>query len=264
MDLEGKVAIVTGAARGIGKAIARRLAQEGATVAVCDLLEEILATAEELRSEVANQALEKSLSKRGLTGASAPVVLPLQVDVTDLKAVESAVKTTIDELGRVDILVNNAGIVRDALLVRMKESDWDAVIAVNLKGAFNFSKAVARTMMKQRAGRIVNISSVMGIMGNAGQANYSASKAGIIGLTKSTAKELGSRGINVNAIAPGFIMSKMTESLPEEQREKALDAIPLGSIGYPEDVANAVAFLVSDSARYITGQVIQVDGGLVM
>jgi len=245
MGLENKVAIVTGAARGIGKAIARKLAGEGATVVICDLMEEVLTTAEELRSEGAN-------------------VLPLQVDVTNAEAVESMVQTTIDRLGSVDILVNNAGIVRDALLVRMKESDWDAVIAVNLKGAFNCTKAVARPMMKQKSGKIVNISSVMGLMGNVGQANYSASKAGIIGLTKSAAKELGRRGINVNAVAPGFIMSKMTESLPEEQKEKALENIPVGFLGSPEDVANVVVFLASDAARYITGQVIQVDGGLVM
>ena len=245
MGLESKVAIITGAARGIGKAIARKLSQEGAAVVICDLLEELSATADELRSEGAN-------------------VLPLKVDVTNMEAVESMVQTAVDQLGSVDILVNNAGIVRDALLVRMRESDWDAVIAVNLKGAFNCMKAVARPMMKQRAGKIVNISSVMGLMGNAGQANYSASKAGIIGLTKSAAKELGRRGINVNAVAPGYIMSRMTESLPEEQKQKALDSIPLGVLGVPEDVANVVAFLVSDSARYITGQVIPVDGGMVM
>ena len=245
MELDNKVAIVTGAARGIGKAIARRLSQAGAAVAICDLMEGISATAEELRSGGAN-------------------ILSLQVDVTDMEAVESMVQTTIDSLGRVDILVNNAGIVRDALLVRMKESDWDAVIAVNLKGAFNCIKAVARPMMKQRYGKIVNLSSVMGLTGNVGQANYSASKAGIIGLTKSAAKELGRRGVTVNAIAPGFIMTKMTESLPEDQRKNALDNIPLGFLGSPEDVANVAAFLVSDSARYITGQVIQVDGGLVM
>ncbi len=245
MGLENKVAIVTGAARGIGKAIARKLSQDGAAVVICDLLEEVSATAEELRS----------------AGAK---VLPLQVDITDLEAVNSMVQTTIDELGSVDILCNNAGIVRDALLVRMKESDWDAVIAVNLKGAFNCTKAVVRHMMKQRWGKIVNTSSVMGIVGNAGQANYSASKAGLIGLTKSLAKELGRRGINVNAVAPGYIVSKMTESLPESEKKKILDFVPLGTLGYPEDVANLVAFLVSDSARYITGQVIPVDGGLVM
>ncbi len=245
MGLENKVAIVTGAARGIGKAIARKLSQDGAAVVICDLLEEVSATAEELRSEGAK-------------------VLPLQVNITDLEAVNSMVQTTINELGSVDILCNNAGIVRDALLVRMKESDWDAVIAVNLKGAFNCTKAVVRHMMKQRWGKIVNTSSVMGIVGNAGQANYSASKAGLIGLTKSLAKELGRRGINVNAVAPGYIVSKMTESLPESEKNKILDFVPLGTLGYPEDVANLVAFLVSDSARYITGQVIPVDGGLVM
>jgi 3-oxoacyl-[acyl-carrier protein] reductase len=245
MGLENKVAIVTGAARGIGKAIARKLSQEGAKIVICDLLEELFATAEELRLE----------------GTS---VMPLQVDVTNMEAVESMVQTVLEKLGSVDILVNNAGIVRDALLVRMKESDWDAVIAVNLKGSFNCTKAVARPMMKQRSGKIVNLSSVMGLTGNIGQANYSASKAGIIGLTKSAAKELGRRGINVNAIAPGFIMSRMTESLPEDQREKALENIPLGFLGSPEDVASVIAFLVSESARYITGQVIQVDGGLVM
>jgi 3-oxoacyl-[acyl-carrier protein] reductase len=245
MGLENKVAIVTGGARGIGKAIAQKLSQEGAAIVICDLLEEITAAAEELRSEGAN-------------------VLPLKVDVTSSESVESMVQTAVEKLGRVDILVNNAGIVRDALLVRMKESDWDAVLAVNLKGAFNCSKAVARPMMKQKSGKIVNIASVMGLIGNVGQANYSASKAGVIGLTKSAAKELGRRGINVNAVAPGYIVSKMTESLPESEKKKVLDLIPLGLLGYPEDVANVVAFLVSDSARYITGQVIPVDGGLVM
>jgi 3-oxoacyl-[acyl-carrier protein] reductase len=245
MGLENKVAIVTGGARGIGKAIAQKLSQQGAAVVICDLLEEVSATAEELRSE----------------GAT---ILPLQVDITNIEAVESMVQTIIEELGSVDILVNNAGIVRDALLVRMKESDWDAVIAVNLKGAFNCTKTVALPMMRQKSGKIVSIASVMGLIGNVGQANYSASKAGIIGLTKSAAKELGRRGINVNAVAPGYIVSKMTEYLPENDKKKILDFIPMGLLGYPEDVANVVAFLVSESARYITGQVIQVDGGLVM
>jgi len=246
MELKDKVAIVTGSARGIGKAIARRLIQNGATIVICDLvMDEVLATAEELRSE----------------GAT---VLPLQVNVTDMKSVESMVEEILSKLGRIDILVNNAGITRDSLLVRMDEAQWDAVIAVNLKGTFNCTRCVAKTMMKQRSGKIVSIASVMGLIGNVGQANYSASKAGVIGLTKSVAKELGRRGVNVNAVAPGFIASKMTESLPEAEKEKILEVIPLGCIGYPEDVANAVAFLVSDSARYITGQVIQVDGGLVM
>lgn len=245
MGLENKVAIITGAARGIGKTIAQRLAQDGATIVICDLMDEISDTAEELRSEGAK-------------------VLPLKVNVTDLEAVESMVETAIEKLGKVDILVNNAGITRDALIVRMKESDWDAVLTVNLKGAFICTKAVARSMMKQRSGKIVNIASVVGVMGNAGQANYSASKAGMIGLTKSSAKEMGRRGITVNAVAPGFIVSKMTESLPEAEKKKMLEAVPLGEMGTQEDVANAVAFLVSESARYITGQVLKIDGGMVM
>ncbi|HGE72341.1 TPA: SDR family oxidoreductase, partial [Candidatus Poribacteria bacterium] len=188
----------------------------------------------------------------------------LEVNVTDMKSVEALIDEVMSKFGKIDILVNNAGITRDALIVRMDEADWDSVISVNLKGTFNCTKCVAKIMMKQRSGKIVNIASIMGIIGNVGQANYSASKAGVIALTKTTAKELGRRGINVNAIAPGFIATKMTEALPEAQKEKIIEAIPLGCVGYPEDVANAVAFLVSDSARYITGHVIQVDGGLAM
>jgi 3-oxoacyl-[acyl-carrier protein] reductase len=246
MELKGKVAVITGSARGIGKAIARKLSQDGATVVICDLtMDDVSATVEELRSE----------------GAEA---LPIQVNVTDMKSVEAMFEEVLNKLGKIDILVNNAGITRDALLVRMDESDWDSVLAVNLKGTFNCTKCVAKIMMKQRTGKIVNIASVMGLIGNVGQANYSASKAGVIGLTKSAAKELGRRNINVNAVAPGFIATKMTEALPEKEKEKILEIIPLGCIGYPEDVANAVAFLVSDSAKYITGQVLQIDGGMVM
>jgi len=246
MELKGKVAIITGSARGIGKAIAHKLAQNGATVVICDLkIDDVQSTVDEFKSE----------------GLSA---IGLEVNVTDMKSVEALIDEVMSKFGKVDILVNNAGITRDALIVRMDEADWDSVLSVNLKGTFNCTKCVAKIMMKQRSGKIVNIASIMGIIGNVGQANYSASKAGVIALTKTTAKELGRRGINVNAIAPGFIATKMTEALPEAQKEKIIEAIPLGCVGYPEDVANAVAFLVSDSARYITGHVIQVDGGLAM
>ncbi len=246
MELKEKVAVITGSARGIGKSIARRLAKDGATVVICDLsMEDVSATVDELRSE----------------GAEA---LPIEANVTSMASVEAMFDKVMEEFGKVDILVNNAGITRDALLVRMDESAWDSVLAVNLKGTFNCTKCVAKIMMKQKSGKIVNIASVMGLIGNVGQANYSASKAGVIGLTKSAAKELGRRNINVNAVAPGYIATKMTEALPEKEKEKILELIPLGCIGYPEDVANAVAFLLSDSARYITGQVLQIDGGLVM
>jgi len=246
MELKEKVAVITGSARGIGKSIARRLAKDGATVVICDLsMEDVSATVDDLRSE----------------GAEA---LPIEANVTSMASVEAMFDKVMEEFGKVDILVNNAGITRDALLVRMDESAWDSVLAVNLKGTFNCTKCVAKIMMKQKSGKIVNIASVMGLIGNVGQANYSASKAGVIGLTKSAAKELGRRNINVNAVAPGYIATKMTEALPEKEKEKILELIPLGCIGYPEDVANAVAFLLSDSARYITGQVLQIDGGLVM
>ncbi|MEK7396351.1 MAG: 3-oxoacyl-[acyl-carrier-protein] reductase [Candidatus Poribacteria bacterium] len=246
MELKDKVAIITGSARGIGKAIANKLAQNGATVVICDLkMDDVQPTVDEFNS----------------TGMNA---IGLTVNVTDVKSVEALFDEVISKLGKIDILVNNAGITRDALIVRMGEADWDSVLAVNLKGTFNCTKCVAKIMMKQRSGKIVNIASIMGIIGNVGQANYSASKAGVIALTKTTARELGRRGVNVNAVAPGFIATKMTEALPEAQKEKILEAVPLGCAGYPEDVANAVAFLVSDSARYITGHVIQVDGGLAM
>ncbi len=246
MELKDKIAIITGSARGIGKAIAHKLAQNGATVVICDLkMDDVKPTVDEFKSEGLN-------------------AVGLEINVTDMKSVESLVDEVMNKFGRVDILVNNAGITRDALIVRMDEADWDSVLSVNLKGTFNCTKCVAKIMMKQRSGKIVNIASIMGIIGNVGQANYSASKAGVIALTKTTAKELGRRGINVNAIAPGFIATKMTEALPESQKEKIIEAIPLGCVGYPEDVANAVAFLVSDSARYITGHVLQVDGGLAM
>ncbi|MGB9596240.1 MAG: 3-oxoacyl-[acyl-carrier-protein] reductase [Candidatus Poribacteria bacterium] len=246
MELKDKIAIITGSARGIGKAIAYKLAQNGATVIICDLkMDDIQPTVDEFKSEGLN-------------------AVGLEVNVTDMKSVETLVDEVMSKFGKIDILVNNAGITRDALIVRMDEADWDSVIAVNLKGTFNCTKCVAKIMMKQRSGKIVNIASIMGIIGNIGQANYSASKAGVIALTKTTAKELGRRGINVNAIAPGFIATKMTDALPEAQKEKIIEAIPLGCVGYPEDVANAVAFLVSDSARYITGHVLQIDGGLAM
>ncbi|HGJ64892.1 TPA: 3-oxoacyl-[acyl-carrier-protein] reductase [bacterium] len=246
MELKGKVAVITGSARGIGKSIAKKLGQNGATVVISDLaIADVSATVDELRGE----------------GIDA---FPVEVNVTNMASVEAMFDKVMEQFGKVDILVNNAGITRDALLVRMDESDWDSVLAVNLKGTFNCTKCVAKIMMKQRNGKIVNIASVMGLIGNVGQANYSASKAGVIGLTKSAAKELGRRNINVNAVAPGFIQTKMTEVLPEKEKEKILELIPLGCIGYPEDVADAVVFLVSDSARYITGQVIQIDGGMVM
>jgi len=244
MGLANKVVIVTGGGRGIGQAIALRLAQEGAKVAICDV---------QNSEETAARIVE-------LGGAA----LALKVDITADSQVKEAVETILSEWGAVDILVNNAGITRDGLLMRMQESEWDAVLDVNLKGAFLFSRAVLRPMLKQRRGRIISIASVVGLMGNPGQTNYAASKAGLIGFSKSLAREVASRGITVNCVAPGFIASDMTDALNEAQRKALLDQVPLGEIGLPEDVAAAVAFLASDDARYITGQTINVDGGLVM
>jgi len=246
LDLKGRVAIVTGGAQGIGKSIATQLALAGAKVIIADVMEEKAKfTAEEICQK----------------GSEA---ISFSVDVSSLSSVEQMVKKTLDKFGRIDILVNNAGITRDALVMRMKEEDWDLVLDINLKGAFNCIKIVSSIMMKQKYGKIVNIASIVGISGNAGQANYSASKGGLIALTKTCAKELASRQINVNAVAPGFIQTSMTERLPVEVKEKLSSQIPLGKMGTPEDVASVVLFLVSEKSSYITGEVIRVDGGIAM
>jgi 3-oxoacyl-[acyl-carrier protein] reductase len=242
-----RVALVTGSARGIGKTIALALAQPDLMLYINDVTP-LEAAAETIRE----------VEARGARAAYR------QFNVAVLPEVEQAVEDIIRESGRLDILVNNAGITRDGLLVRMKEEDWDQVLAVNLKGAFNCLKAAAKPMIKQRFGRIINISSIVGIMGNAGQANYVASKAGLVGLTKSAARELASRNITVNAVAPGFIETAMTQNLPEKVREAMLAQIPLNRFGTPEEVAHAVAFLASDQAAYITGQVMHVNGGMLM
>ena len=244
--LDGKVALVTGAARGIGQAIAKKLAAEGADVALCDLNADWL-------TETA-----------GLVEAAGRKAKCFEADVSNGAAVDEVVSGAVEAFGKVDILINNAGITKDTLMVRMSEQDWDAVISVNLKGTFLFTKAMARPMMKQRSGTIVNIASIIGLIGNAGQCNYAASKAGVIALTKSAARELASRNVRVNAVAPGFIQTRMTDALPENVRGKMLDAIPLGRFGTPEDVANVVLFLASESSSYMTGQVLTVCGGMVM
>jgi len=243
---EGRVAIVTGASQGIGEAIARDLADGGATVVLVDVQKDKL------------EAVAGSIAAAG-GRADARVV-----DVGDTAAVEAVVTAVAAAHGRIDHLVNNAGITRDTLLMRMKEEDWDAVLRVNLKGAFNFSRAVLRSMIGARYGRIVNIASVVGLMGSAGQTNYAASKAGVIALARSLAREVGSRGITVNAVAPGFIVSAMTDALSEEVRKAYLELIPLKKFGLPKDVSNAVQFLLSDDAAYITGQVVSVNGGMYM
>ena len=245
--LEGKIALVTGASRGIGRQIAKTLAAKGAFVIVN--YNGSAAKAEEVVKEI--QA----------AGGNGQAV---QCNVSDFESCKEMLDAVVKEHGRLDILVNNAGITRDNLLMKMSEEDFDAVIQTNLKGVFNCTRHIARQMLKQKSGRIINISSVSGVLGNAGQANYSASKAGVIGLTKSAARELASRGITVNAVAPGFIETEMTAVLTEKVRESAVAQIPMGAFGTAEDVAEAVAFLASDSARYITGQTIHVDGGMAM
>jgi len=247
MRFANQVAIVTGAGRGIGHAIALRLASEGARVAVVSRTEQnALRTAEEINARHA-----------GLAKAYA-------VDVAEHAAVKALAEQILTDFSRVDILVNNAGLTRDGLAMRMSEADWDLVIDTNLKGAFNFIQGVMRPMIKQRGGRLINIASVAGLMGNAGQANYAASKAGLVGLTKTIARELASRGITCNAVAPGFISTDMTDVLPEQIKTGVLANIPAGKFGEPDDIAAAVAFLASAEAKYITGQCVTVDGGMVM
>jgi 3-oxoacyl-[acyl-carrier protein] reductase len=245
MRLKDKVALITGGARGIGRSIALAFAEEGSDIVVADInIEEAQKTALDI----------EQLGRRSLA---------LEMDVTDFAKVEEVVNKILDKFTKIDILVNNAGITKDNLLLKMSQADWDAVLNVNLKGAFNCIKAVSRPMIKQRSGKIINIASIIGIIGNPGQANYSASKAGIIALTKTAAKELAARNINVNALAPGFIQTEMTARLPEELKQKMKEAIPLNKFGSPEDVAGVCVFLASRDSSYITGQTIVVDGGMV-
>jgi len=243
MDFSGKIVIVTGSGRGIGRTIAEKFAAAGATVVVSDVDEAVV---KEVAAALPNSAIG------------------VKADVTNADEVENLIKQAKERFGRVDVVVNNAGVTRDTLLIRMSEKDWDMVLDINLKGAFLVTKSAAKVMMKQRSGRIVNISSVVGLFGNAGQANYSASKAGLIGFTKSVAKEIGARRVTVNAVAPGFIETEMTKTLPEAARNQFLDLSTIKRAGTPEDIASAVMFLASDDASYITGHVLSVDGGLSM
>lgn len=247
MILENKVALITGASRGIGREVAIEMAKAGADIVINYIGDKSLA--EEVRSQV------EALGRKAII---------LEADVSNLQAVEKMLAAAIAEFSRVDILVNNAGITKDNLLARMKEEDWDAVLSINLKGIFNCTKATLKYMMKQKYGKIVNVSSVVGVMGNAGQANYAASKAGAIGFTKSIAKEVASRNITVNAVAPGFIETDMTAKLPEKVREEMSNSIPAKKFGLPADVAKAIIFLASDNSSYITGQTLHIDGGMVM
>ena len=247
MDITGKTAVVTGGSRGIGRAVCEELARGGANVVLCFAGNE--------------SAARETVAACEALGAKA---LAVQCNVADEAQAQALMDAAVQAFGRIDILVNNAGITRDGLLMMMKEADFDAVIETNLKGTFLCMKAVSRIMMKQRYGRIVNLSSVVGLRGNAGQVNYAASKAGVIGMTKSLAKELASRGVTVNAVAPGFIATDMTAAMPEAAKTATLAAIPMGRLGAPEDVAKAVAFLASDEAAYVTGQVLAVDGGMAM
>jgi 3-oxoacyl-[acyl-carrier protein] reductase len=244
--LDGKIAIVTGAGRGIGKAIAVELAREGADLALCGRqIDPLNAVAAEIQA----------LGRRALV---------VSTDVSDGAAVDAFVTQVVTHYGKIDIMVNNAGVTRDKLLIRMSDEDWDEVMRINLRGAFLFSRAVAKPMMKQRAGSIIQITSIVGLTGNAGQCNYAASKAGLIAMTQSLAKELAGRGIRVNAVAPGFIVSQMTDALPEEVREKIRVTIPAGRFGAPEDIARGVVYLASDDASYVTGQVLSINGGMFM
>lgn len=247
MRLEGKVALVTGASRGIGREIALELAREGASVAV---------------NYAGSEA--KALEVVGEIKAMGRDAFAIQADVSNSESVNDMAKETIERFGKIDILVNNAGITKDNLLMRMKESEWDDVININLKGVFLCTKAVTRQMMKQRSGRIINISSIVGVSGNPGQANYVAAKSGVIGLTKTSAKELSSRGITVNAVAPGFITTDMTDKLNEEVKTEMLKQIPLARFGEPKDIARTVVFLASEDSAYMTGQTLHIDGGMVM